>query len=270
MTKYFLDTTIIADSLLKGKAAAAVIRQKLSAGQSELPMFAMREFKAGPLRYWVYAHNKIATTKSFHRMLEAIYRLSRTPRRYLTSSSLQALQLAVSQSLANRSIAALSAKYGSKADLDVAVADEVRLQLYRTIMVAWKKRHQVATTSVCPLPCYSEADPYMKRGLIELDPTACVANPCCLTSLLRADQNSLSKLHVANQDMPVSAETTRRGRVLKDILTKKNHQLSERECSDLGDALFAFFAPQDAVILTTNTKDHEPLAAALGKSVDRP
>jgi hypothetical protein len=33
----------------------------------------------------------------------------------------------------------------------------------------------------------------------------------------------------------------------------------------LGDALFAFFAPSDCEILTTNLRDHSPLAASLNK-----
>ncbi len=44
----------------------------------------------------------------------------------------------------------------------------------------------------------------------------------------------------------------------------------EKTCRSLGDAIFAFFAPADAAILTTNERDHRPLAAALGKSVDTP
>jgi hypothetical protein len=38
----------------------------------------------------------------------------------------------------------------------------------------------------------------------------------------------------------------------------------------LGDAVFALLAPHDFVILTTNLKDHEPLASALGKTAQLP
>jgi hypothetical protein len=41
-------------------------------------------------------------------------------------------------------------------------------------------------------------------------------------------------------------------------------------CRSLGDAIFAFFAPDDCIIVTTNLKDHEPLARALNKSATRP
>ena len=46
--------------------------------------------------------------------------------------------------------------------------------------------------------------------------------------------------------------------------------MTERMCDDLGDAIFAFFAPPGSVILTTNMRDFEPLAGALGKSVEKP
>ena len=41
--------------------------------------------------------------------------------------------------------------------------------------------------------------------------------------------------------------------------------MSDKTCRDLGDAVYAFFAPPDSVVLTTNIRDHRPLAEALGK-----
>jgi hypothetical protein len=46
--------------------------------------------------------------------------------------------------------------------------------------------------------------------------------------------------------------------------------LDNGKCRSLGDAVFAFLAPADSVILTTNVKDHQPLAEALGKSAISP
>jgi hypothetical protein len=46
--------------------------------------------------------------------------------------------------------------------------------------------------------------------------------------------------------------------------------MSEKVCRDLGDAIIVFFAPADCVLLTTNKRDFEPLANALGKTVDLP
>jgi hypothetical protein len=43
-----------------------------------------------------------------------------------------------------------------------------------------------------------------------------------------------------------------------------------KDCQALGDAYFAFFAPDDADILTTNLKDHCPLAESIGKTAVGP
>lgn len=51
---------------------------------------------------------------------------------------------------------------------------------------------------------------------------------------------------------------------------KAGDALTDSQCRDLGDAVFALLAPHDSVILTTNLKDHEPLASALGKTAQLP
>ncbi len=47
-------------------------------------------------------------------------------------------------------------------------------------------------------------------------------------------------------------------------------KLTDQHCRQLGDAVFAFFCPNDAVILTTNAKDLAPLAESLGKKTHTP
>lgn len=46
--------------------------------------------------------------------------------------------------------------------------------------------------------------------------------------------------------------------------------IEDKDCRSLGDAVFAFLAPDGATILTTNERDHKPLAEALGKKVETP
>ena len=58
--------------------------------------------------------------------------------------------------------------------------------------------------------------------------------------------------------------------VLSDLIRNPKRPMTQQMCRDLGDAFFALFAPDNAVILTTNRKDHEPLAHALGKKVESP
>lgn len=93
---------------------------------------------------------------------------------------------------------------------------------------------------------------------------------CCLAPLLRERIPELKKLLAAVKDQPDKPENRRRAKALRAICRTPNREFSEEMCRNLGDAYFALFAPAEAVILTTNVKDLEPLASALGKKVKRP
>ncbi len=266
MVKYFVDTTVLTDALLKDTDRAKDARSILASAESELPVFAIREFKAGPLRYLVWLHNKLVELKSIAGVLQAIHALSRTPQRYLTSTAIEALAAAQASSIAGATFASLASKYGKMANPDSAQADEIRVHLHRAVSRAWSRRRSLTTRTVQRLSCYQETSPVERRGMLELTPNRCLVNrECCLARLLREAPDDLAKLRSANKEMPANQESQRRGRVLKDLLRKPGYLLDESSCRHLGDALFAFFAPSDARILTTNLKDHGPLAAALGK-----
>lgn len=60
MSKAFVDTTIIANLLLKpgapqDEAKAALARYS----ETILPVFAIKEFRGGAFRYYIWAHNKL-------------------------------------------------------------------------------------------------------------------------------------------------------------------------------------------------------------------
>ena len=78
------------------------------------------------------------------------------------------------------------------------------------------------------------------------------------------------KFAEVNALMEVRREDYRRRRALRNLVSARPQLLTDSPCRDLGDAVFALFCPKDAVILTTNTKDHGPLAEALGKGVQSP
>ena len=65
-------------------------------------------------------------------------------------------------------------------------------------------------------------------------------------------------------------EHKRRSKALREIARKPKLGVTEEQCRALGDAVFAFFAPADSVILTTNLRDLQPLAEAVGKTAERP
>jgi hypothetical protein len=270
MRKFFLDTTVLTDLLLKHGPRVERIKALLKEAETELPAFAIREMKAGPLRSFVWTHNKLATTHSLAKTLEALHALSRTPQRYMTSTAIEALSVAQSKGIGPQAIGSLTKKHGTSITLDWVQAYELRLHLRRLITQAWRNRRNVATRVVRPLACYQETAPTEKRGLLGLKPNKCLPlGECCLAEDLRKGASEIEKLIEANNTLPVTGESQRRGKALRD-LGKPTFKLDDKACRDLGDALFAFFAPKDAAILTTNLKDHRPLAAALGKQAVAP
>lgn len=272
-SKAYLDTTIVADALLKrGKKQAAARAALDRYTEKLLPVYAIKEFKAGPLRRFVWFHNKLVQTKSHQKTIEALQIISRTPHRYLTSTALEALHASAFK-VGKTAVARLAKKYGQTATLESILTDEYRYAVRTKIELAWRRRRSIATSVVDNLSCYREAAPFERRGLIELEPLKC--NPdqegCCLGPLLRSNQGDLQKLKAATEPTRATPEGRRRYQALRELIRRKITQpVEEDTCRDLGDAFFAFFAPADAVILTTNVKDHTPLAAALGKRVEAP
>lgn len=269
MSKAYVDTTILTDALLKpgplGKAAKAALRRF---DVTELPTYAIKEFKAGPLKNFVWMHNKLATYQSFNKALDALQRMSLSPKRYTTATAIGALS-AAADSIGKLTGPELTKKYGRIATFDSMVCDEFRLMIKVAVYKAWKRRRSVTTRVVQPLTCYKEVAPFEERGLLVLEPTKCDANPeCCLALDLKSSPGDLTKLKGAIPNPSPNREHQRRYQTLRQLIRKPKEPMTDGMCRNMGDANFAFFAPMDSVILTTNTKDHEPLATALGKKVE--
>jgi len=63
-------------------------------------------------------------------------------------------------------------------------------------------------------------------------------------------------------------ESSKRAKALRVLLEDEGvAKFGRDDCRALSDAVFALLGPTDAEILTTNVRDHEPQAAALGRSV---
>ena len=271
MAKAYVDTTVLTDVLLKTGAVKDRALALLKAFDvTQLPVYAIKEFKRGPFAHFVWMHNKLASTGSFTRSLAALHAMSRTPKRYTTSTALEALVTAA-DSIGNQTNAALAATYGADASLGSVLCAEYRLTLKRVIYSAWAKRRNITTDIVDPLSCYNEKEPYENRGLIETKPTACDREEsCCLATPLRARAEELRKMKQAIDDTKSARrEDSKRAQALRFLLRKKE-QLTDAMCRDLGDAVFVAFSPSDAVILTTNTRDYLPLANSIGKQVQTP
>lgn len=273
MPKAFIETTVLTDVLLKknsesGIQAVAALRRF---DATELPVYAIKEFQAGPLKNFIWFHNVLAVTRSFSRSLAKLQKMAMTPRRYQVATALEALHGATERSLKDATFKDLSAQYGALANADTVLGESFRLSLKATILRGWRQRRKVTTSVVEPLSCYAE------RGIDEyqgqLDAAMCRCSPereCCLAAKLRAQPGQLRALRQSVQSQDQKPENLRRARVLRTLYRTPNRGMTSEMCRDLGDAYFAFFAPRDSIILSTNLKDVGPLATALGKKSERP
>jgi hypothetical protein len=268
--KALIDTSVLTDALLKQRSEGTAARDALTKfKQTELPVYAIKEFKAGPLRYYVWFHNKVVTTNRWEDAVDAIRKLGVTPQRNRQSTALQAL--VDFESHIGRSItSALAAKYPGS-DVNEVKRSEARLWLKTLILRAWRKRRKVTTRVVSQLSCYPEAELKINsNGTLDDRPVGCPVQDCCMREPLIRRPDALASLLKACDRLPEKPETHKRRQVLRQLVRTPKRPLSDADCRKLGDAIFALQCPQDAVILTTNVVDHEPLANALGLSVARP
>lgn len=272
MSNAFIDTTILTNILLKsGQLQESAKRALARYEKTLLPVYAIKEFKAGPLRNFIYAHNKLATTGSFASTIEAFQKLSLTPQRYKTATSLEALSQA-EHSFAKNTLKEWSVKYGEDAEIDKVQCDEARLALRMRILIAWKRRRSIFDETVFPLDCYEEVSPFEDANkLIQDKPIKCRDGAkCSIKDLLLSNEADLKKIRDAIDSNSAKKEDRNRLKVIKKIIKHPRSELTDKECRYLGDAVFACLAPKNSVILTTNVNDHEPIANALDKKVESP
>jgi len=266
MSDAYVETTVLTDILLKPRtpkhqrAKAALARYQ----NTFLPVYSIKEWKAGPLSNFAYVHDKLVVTKSLRNTLQAVSALARAS--YRKSTAIEALVAAgtVSDSLPKT--------YMGLGSNDREMADSYRLALASLIIRSWHKRRKMTTQVVHELLCYVEVEPrFRKDGLLELNPTRCERDQgCSLGPSLKAKPKLLEALRNAIPENSGRREDQRRRKALKHLIKHPNDSVDRELCRDLGDAIFAFFCPANAVILTTNTRDLEPLAKSVGKEVAKP
>lgn len=266
MSKAFLDTTILADAVLKSgslhrnaKAALAEYDELL------VPGYAVKEFKAGPLGGYRWLHNKVVTTGDWSLAIAAIGSVLRW-KPNLASTALEGVaafessmtsQLQRDGEISPREVRALK-------------AEEARLWLKRQIMRAWRKQARTPFTSTAPLDCYAVVAPVeTPDGLIDINPTRCTLGDCCIAWQLRDEPVAARALEDACAALAAKPEMQKRRKVLRKI-RRHSAPIDDHDCKYLGDAVFALQCPADAVVLTTNLVDHAPLTAALGKTAVAP
>ncbi|MDF0498100.1 hypothetical protein [Bradyrhizobium yuanmingense] len=271
MAIVFLETTVLTDLLLKKDGSEKVARAGLRRFSEVIaPHFAWKEFKRGPLHTYVWMHNKLLDTKSFSASLSALQKISRTPRRYFTSTIIQSLHTAFVKAFDGVTIKDLQSRYGSKANLDTLHADVLRLELKRTIYSSWPRRKKLFGGLHHVLPCYPDNELVDQGGRIETKPDDCPnGSDCCLKAQLATRRKDIA-LARANLPKDGRPESSKRFRVLRQIEKHQGRLMTPKDCRDFGDAYFVLFCPKGATILTTNTRDIQPIANGLGVAVQNP
>jgi hypothetical protein len=246
MSKAFLDTTVVTDCLLKpGEIEVSTKTALAGYSTTELPVYAIKEFKAGPLKNYIWFHNKLVSTKSFQNAIGALQGMSLTPKRYTTATALEALR-AAAYLTRNLSGADMVDKYGQPAKWDSFICDRFRLALRARIELAWRRRRKIASNVVIPLPCYAETAPFEENGLLQFKPIKCDPQPeCSLAAALKSRPDLLRKLKSVVDAQPIKPENRRRSQALRELIRNPKRPMTEKMCRDLGDAFFAFFAPQE-------------------------
>jgi len=200
-----LDTTILTDLLLKHATRGQVIRECLSGFDEVLiPGYAVKEFVAGPLTYFTWLHNRVVTTQSLQEVFDWIHRVSRTPRRYATSTVIEALREAASRAEEIHT-AGIVDRYGNAASLGLVVRDQLRLSLRGTIRGAWARLSGYAKTIVDVPFCYRAGDLTEEGDLLTIDGTRCAGDRCRLWPIVKP-KGSLADLRAAVTGTPTSRE----------------------------------------------------------------
>jgi hypothetical protein len=269
LRKAFVETTIIANALLKpgnemGRAALSALARY---DETFLPVYAIKEWKAGIVKHYAYFHEKLVQTKSLSRTVQLIAALPDQFHRYRKNTSLEALAEAVKLG-ARRGSARTTASLTD----DEELADRYRLAVASLLIRSWRKRRQITTETIQELDCYTESPPTLSdAGTFDLTPLNCDRETeCSLASALKRRPDLLTKMADAIPAASMRQEDIKRRQVLRDLVRSKHFELTPERCRALGDAIFAFFAPPGCVILTTNIKDHAPLAEAVGKTAEKP
>ena len=217
MADAFIETTVLTDFLVKrdgSEAAAAAAFARFD--KKIIPQFAWKEFKRGPLKNFVWAHNKLADTQSLLATLIALQRLSRSLHRYLTSTAIQAIQTAFADLFANPT--ELTEKFGAKANLDAIHADAMRLELKRTIYKAWNRRSTLFGGPFQILSCYLDAPLSEKSKMIEVDPRDCPKGiECCLKGDLVKRRRDLGTVRDVLKQITDRHDPTRRETALGQL-----------------------------------------------------
>ena len=149
-------------------------------------------------------------------------------------------------------------------------AEDLRLGLKKLIVAAWQGGKTIPDRVMFPLRCHLLKAPMdTADGLIQQSAHLCKGTEICdQASQLKHENDALGRVCLFLESKERSPEDDRRRKALHRV--RSGERMNNSHCRSLGDAVFAILSPDGHVIVTTNVKDHEPLAGTLGKTALRP
>jgi hypothetical protein len=268
----FIDTTILCNALnFSSKEDQNIALAALGCyKKTEIPYYALRELKAGPMSYWILAHNYLATESSIE---EARSRISKAGA-FKPRQKTLGLEIiingydAVMQLLKEKAKSNYVPEFDEKTELENYIA--------RKILKAWYNRNNIANLTIQPLSCFTDSElEFEGRNLrFEDKRFGCRSDVTCGAAVNLKNQQAdldtiLEVLRPPKEKLETQEkqETTGRRSALKEISKKAPKDFPHKKCRSIGDAYFCIMAPNDSDILTTNKIDFEPLAKALRKNL---
>lgn len=268
MNNAFLDTTILTDLLLKGKAKNKFIKERLNIYSTvKVPCYAIKEFVHGPLQRYIWFYNKLSISLTLSGAIDALNRESRTPRKYIVSTALEALKEIVSR---NKTIdlPTLEAKYGNKVNLETFLRDRYKDSLDYLIRKAWEKRRTVIQNVIQELECFVEGLIVKENSCLKLNCECKKENSCAAIALIKTKLNEAILLRNKIMKEENTPENIRKRQALREVIKGKELLNRNKTCRSLGDSYFLVCCPKEDTIVTTNEKDFLQYVYSLGKKID--
>jgi hypothetical protein len=264
MPDLYVDTTVVVEALLKTRKRRQHALKRLQADNSIVSVYAFKELKAGPLQIYTWLHNKLVTTRSLKNTYLAIGQTLRQT--YRAGTSLEALQVGAEA-------LGLADYEGKKtaAQRDQENADTYALAIRRRVLNGWNNREKIVSAVVGQVECFSQSAPYFDEtnGLVENPNKRCQkSQECGFANAYKASPEKLVKLITAITGLNRNEDNKRRASLHK-LSNTPGRLFEDEDCRNLGDAHFSLTCPPGATILTSNYKDHQALASALGITVEK-
>jgi predicted nucleic acid-binding protein len=264
-----LDTSILTDALLKNATRGEAVRECLSRfDQILVPGYAVKEFIAGPLTYFSWLHNRVTSEESLQAVFDWLHRISRTPRRYATSTVIEALREAAAHAKEHH-LDSLTERHGRRTSLDAVIKDQLRLSLRGTILTAWARLRGYSSSIVDSPSCFRGGELSHAGDLLLIAGSRCLGKECNLWPIASA-RASLVALQAAVEETRPSRERERRLAVMERVVATPGTPISEKECRALGDVMIVLSGPPDATIVTSNVRDFASLCRATEKEMMNP